>query len=166
MTDIINELAGIADDSSLGELRASREATFQAAAGSFRELITPADPGGLTFEMRDAIALRIALIERSPAVEAHHRERLAKHNASAEFISAVEAFPEGSAALDPKLVAALAHADLLTRSPRDASPEAIDALTSAGFSVRDIISLSQLIAFVSYEVRLLSMMRILSEEPA
>lgn len=164
MTDIINQLAGITDDSPIGTLRASRDATFGAAAGSYRELITPDDPGGFTVEMRDAVALRIALIERSPSVEAHHRERLAGHNVSAEFIGAIEAFPDGSSSLDPKLVAALAHTDLLTRSPRDASPEAIDALKKAGFGVRDIISLSQLIAFVSYEVRLLSMMRILGED--
>ena len=166
MTDFINQLAGIGDESPLGVLRASREVTFNAAAGSYQALFAPEDPGGLSLLDRDAVAFRIARLERSPAVEAHHRARLEAHGASADLVSSIESFPAPSESLDAKLVAALTHADLLTRSPRDATPEAIDALRAAGFSVRDIISLSQLIAFVSYEVRLLSMLRILGEEQA
>ena len=36
MTDIINQLAGIDDDSPIGRLRASRDISFNAAAGSYR----------------------------------------------------------------------------------------------------------------------------------
>jgi len=164
MTDIINQLAGIAGDSPLGQLRASRDVTFNAAAGSYRELITPEEPGGLSYVERDAIAYRIALLEQSPAVAAHHRERLATAGVSAGQIEAIEQFPAGNDQLDPHLVAALTHSDLLTTAPRDATAAEIAALKGAGFSTRDIISLSQLIAFVSFEVRLLSALRILQEE--
>jgi CMD domain protein len=166
MTDIFNQLAGIADDSPVGQLRASRDVTFNAAAGSYRALITPDDPGGLTYSERDAIAYRIALIEQSPAVSQHHRQRLITAGATADHLEAIEQFPQGSDRLDPHLVAALTHSDLLTRSPRDASKDEIAALKAEGFSTRDIISLSQLIAFVSFEVRLLSALRILGEEQA
>jgi CMD domain protein len=166
MTDIINQLAGIADDSPLGQLRASRDVTFRAAAGSYRELISPDDPGGLSYVERDAIAYRIATLEHSPAVADHHRQRLASAGVSGNLIEAIAQFPQGSDRLDAHLVAALAHSDLLTRSPRDASADEIAALKAAGFSTRDIVSLSQLIAFVSFEVRLLSALRILQEEQA
>lgn len=166
MTDIINQLAGIDDDSPIGRLRASRDISFNAAAGSYRELITPEDPGGLSYIECDAVALRVALLEKSPAVADHHRQRLLAAGAGHDLIAAIEQFPAERDRLDPHLETAIEHCDLLTTSPRDASPNAIASLRGAGFSTRDIVSLSQLIAFVSYEVRLLSMMRILQEEQA
>jgi len=166
VTDIINQLAGVADDSPLGTLRASRDVTFNAAAGSYRELITPDDPGGLSHFERDALAYRIALLEKSPAVSVHHRQQLEAAGATAAQLAAIEAFPNGSDQLDPHLTAALTHSDLLTTAPREATAAEIAALRAAGFATRDIISLSQLIAFVSFEVRLLSALRILQEEPA
>jgi CMD domain protein len=164
MPDIINRLAGIADDSPLGALRASREVTFNAAAGSYRELIAPADPGGLSTFARDAVAFRIALLEQSPAVRDHHRQRLLEAGATDDQLAGIEQFPTEPSRLDAPLVAALTHADLLTLNPRAATAGEIAALRAAGFSTRDIISLSQLIAFVSYEVRLLSALRVLEEE--
>ena len=166
VTDIINQLAGIADDSPLGALRASRDVTFNAAAGSYRELVTPDDPGGLSHVERDAVAYRIALLEQSPAVSEHHRQRLEAAGATAAQLAAIASFPSGGDQLDPHLVAALTHADLLTRAPREATAGEIASLRAAGFASRDIISLSQLIAFISFEVRLLSALRILGEEQA
>jgi len=166
MSDVINQLAGIADDSPLGQLRASRDTTFGAAAGSYRELITPADPGGFSHVERDAVAYRIALLEQSPAVQTHHRQRLLEQGATEAEIAAIEQFPDSIGQLDPHLSAALTHSDLLTKAPREATANEIAALRAAGFSTRDIVSLSQLIAFVSFEVRLLSALRVLQEEQA
>jgi CMD domain protein len=164
-TDIINQLAGIPDDSPLGELRASREVAFNAAQGSFTALLEPEDLGGVSRLEREAVAYRIGLLERSEPVIAHHRARLESVGATAEEIAAIEAFPEGDG-LSPHLVAILDHTDLLTNEPKAASPEALEALKAAGLSTRDIVSVSQLIAFISFQVRLLATLRILKEEQA
>ncbi|GAA2834551.1 CMD domain protein/alkylhydroperoxidase domain protein [Leucobacter komagatae] len=58
-----------------------------------------------------------------------------------------------TAALGERLAAALAHAHLLVIRPREASPAALGALVDAGWSADDIVSLSQLIAFLTFQLR-------------
>jgi len=164
-TDVINQLAGIADDSPLGRLRASRDVAFKAAQGSFRALLEPEELGGVSRLEREAVAYRVGLLERSAPVIALHRAQLEAAGATPEEIAAIESFPEGEGR-SPHLTAILTHTDLLTREPKAASPEALDALREAGLSTRDIVTVSQLIAFVSFQVRLLATLRILKEEQA
>ena len=53
----------------------------------------------------------------------------------------------------PRLVAALEHTHLLIFRPREASPAALDALLDAGWSVTGIVTLSQLVAYLSFQLR-------------
>jgi CMD domain protein len=55
--------------------------------------------------------------------------------------------------LGPRLSAALEHAHLIVFRPRDANAEALQALLDAGWSVTDIVTLSQLVAFLSFQIR-------------
>jgi len=55
--------------------------------------------------------------------------------------------------LGAKLAAALEHAHLLVFRPRDAAPAAMQALLAAGWSTNAIVTLSQLVAFLSFQVR-------------
>ncbi len=68
--------------------------------------------------------------------------------------------------LGVRLSAALAHAHLLTFRPRDASPEALQALLNAGWSATDIVVLSQLVAFLSFQIRVVVGLRALAAHPA
>ncbi|MCV6023063.1 alkylhydroperoxidase, partial [Escherichia coli] len=54
-----------------------------------------------------------------------------------------------------RLVPALAFARLLTFTPVEATPGALHTLTGAGWSLRGIVTLAQLVAFVSFQSRLL-----------
>lgn len=56
--------------------------------------------------------------------------------------------------LGPKLTAALEHAHLLVFRPRDASREALQALLDAGWSTPAIVTLSQLVAYLAFQVRI------------
>ena len=163
--DIVNQLAGIADDSALGKLRASRDIAINAAQGSFKALLEPDDLGGVSRLEREAIVYRVALLERSKPVIDLHNQRLQEAGASAEQIEAIENYPEGGV-LPSRLETILGHVDLLTLEPKAATPEALTALKAAGLSTRDIITISQLIAFVSFQVRLLSVLRIMKEPAA
>lgn len=56
-------------------------------------------------------------------------------------------------ALGTKLAAAFAHAHMLVFHPRDADRAALDQLLAAGWSTTGIVTLSQLIAFLSLQIR-------------
>ena len=71
-SDVINQLAGIADDSPLGQLRASRDVAFKAAQGSFQALLEPEEPGGVSRLEREAVDvgdLAAAILRRRAAEE-------------------------------------------------------------------------------------------------
>ena len=55
--------------------------------------------------------------------------------------------------LGARLSAALEHAHLLVFRPRDANPAAMQALLDAGWSTTGIVTFSQLVAFLSFQVR-------------
>ena len=63
--------------------------------------------------------------------------------------------------LGAKLAAALEHTHLLVFRPRDASPAAMQALLDAGWSTNAIVTLSQLVAFLSFQVRSVAGLRTL-----
>ncbi|MCU1404798.1 MAG: hypothetical protein JWQ43_1101 [Glaciihabitans sp.] len=60
---------------------------------------------------------------------------------------------ENTALLDARLTAALEHTHLLVFRPREATPEALDALLAAGWSATGIVTLSQLVAFLAFQLR-------------
>jgi CMD domain protein len=69
--------------------------------------------------------------------------------------------PDGRQALGAKLAAAIEHAHLLVFRPRDAAPADMQALLEAGWSTTGIVILSQLVAFLSFQVRSVSGLRTL-----
>ena len=56
--------------------------------------------------------------------------------------------------LGRKIAAALEHAHLLTVRPRDASRQALQALLDAGWSTSAIVTISQLVAYLAFQIRL------------
>ncbi|WP_199135526.1 CMD domain protein [Delftia sp. ASV31] len=74
--------------------------------------------------------------------------------------------PAHAALLGPRLAAALAHAHLLAYHPRDASAGALQALQQAGWSETDIVILSQLASFLSFQIRVVAGLRVLAARPA
>jgi CMD domain protein len=67
----------------------------------------------------------------------------------------------GRPALGTRLAAALEHAHLLVFRPRDAAPAAMQALLDAGWPTTAIVTLSQLVAFLSFQVRSVAGLRTL-----
>ncbi len=64
--------------------------------------------------------------------------------------------------LGPRLVAAFEHAHLLVLHPRDANSAALRALLDAGWSTTDIVTLSQITAFLSFQIRVVVGLRTLA----
>lgn len=72
------------------------------------------------------------------------------------------ALPEAlQAVLDTRLVAGLRHAHFLVFHPRDAQPGRLRALEAAGWTADDIVVLSQLVAFLSFQLRVVAGLQVL-----
>lgn len=63
--------------------------------------------------------------------------------------------------LGPRLSGLLAHAHLLVFHPRDATSAALVALGEAGWSTPEIVTLSQIVAFLSFQIRAAHGLRLL-----
>lgn len=68
--------------------------------------------------------------------------------------------------LGDRLSAALAHAHLLVFHPRDASAAALQALLDAGWTSTGIVTLSQLVAFLAFQIRVVTGLQALAQRPA
>ena len=90
------------------------------------------------------------------ALVAHYRQRLLETGAD---VAAIEAMN-----VAPRLRAILRHVSLMTTAPGSATRSDIEALRDAGLAERDIVVVAQIVAFVSYQVRVVAGLRALAEE--
>lgn len=75
-----------------------------------------------------------------------------------------QAGPALAEALGPRLAAAAGHAHRLVFQPRDADAAWLQALLDAGWSTTGIVTLSQIVAFLSFQVRTIHGLAILNAE--
>jgi CMD domain protein len=69
---------------------------------------------------------------------------------------------DNRALLGDRLAAALEHAHLLVFHPRDARPEAFEPLLAAGWTTDAIVTLSQLVSFLAFQIRTVAGLRALA----
>jgi CMD domain protein len=74
--------------------------------------------------------------------------------------------PAAVATLGRRLSAAFEHAHLLVFRPRESSPEALAALLDAGWSTAEIVTLSQLVAYLAFQLRVIHGLSVLDGELA
>jgi len=162
-TDIVDAAAGLSAVSPVAVLRRQRDAFVRHSQGSHDVLIAPADAGGVTLIERAAVALRVASIERDAALIAHYKTRLQEIGADAATIAAAE---QGAETIDVplQLDAILRHVTLVATAPGSATQARLDTLRGAGLTPRDIVTIAQIVAFVSYQVRLVAGLRALAGE--
>jgi CMD domain protein len=65
-------------------------------------------------------------------------------------------------ALGPRLAAALEHVHMLVFHPRDADARSLQSLLDAGWSTTGIVTLSQLVAFLSFQIRVVAGLKVLA----
>ena len=155
--DVIDTLAGISG-AALADLRSQRPDVVKHLQGSDDVIFTPADDGGLTRAERAAAALRIAALLRDDVLEAHYGERLAALDPGGALANSIAGIARIT---DARWDAIVAHVDLVTRGPGSAERKDVDNLHAAGLSSHAIVSLSQLIAYVNFQSRVLAGLRML-----
>jgi CMD domain protein len=69
-------------------------------------------------------------------------------------------------ALGPRLSAAFEHIHMLVLHPRDAAPPSLQGLLNAGWSTTDIVTLSQLVSFLSFQIRVVAGLKAMTARAA
>lgn len=153
---IVAKAAGISAESPLAGVLLGRSDILELTEKSHEAALRPRQPGGLTHSERAALACRIALLNDEPVLARHYDGLIAEGN----LAIADTGFDGGG---DFRLRAILRHTDLVTVDPKEATGSDISALRSVGISDADIVRLSQLIAFVSYQIRVVAGLRLMVE---
>ena len=189
--DAIDTLAGIQSGSFLDSLRRRKPITRDNAQASFDALFTPDDFSQMSAQERAAIAVFVAGLHQDAPGLAFYRTRLADLTLAdaldAELSHAAANGPYGHfppgplskedvagpsftvsnrGALGPRLAAALEHTHMLVFHLRDAAPEHLRTLEAAGWSATGIVTLSQLVAFLSFQLRAATGLRALGSAAA
>lgn len=188
MTDVIDSLVGIAPGSKLDAIRAQRSEARKHAQASYTSLFEPKDLGGVSAGERHAIAAFVAGLHGEPRTDAFYGAKLPAPLRSAVTAEVAAAktkgpygrFPKGPlsaedapgatwkasdagrAALGARLAAAFEHTHMLVFHPRDAAAPSLQSLLDAGWSTNDIVTISQLVSFLSYQIRVVAGLGVLA----
>ncbi|WP_420994229.1 CMD domain protein [Cupriavidus sp. 30B13] len=167
--DVVDQVAGLVAGSATHALRHQRDKVAASTQGSYDALFDPALPG-LSLAERLLVALYAARLTPSPELAAHYRQRLAAARADAALVEVAERGDPATLA-DARLRAMLAFTRALIEKPVEGDEAALKTLPAAGLSTPEVVTLAQLIAFLSYQVRLVAGLKALdtprtSAEPA
>lgn len=193
-TDVIDQLLGTHEGDPLFALRTQRPDAKKNAQASFDALFHSGEFEHASQIERLAIAYWTVALSQSPTVS-FYRELLAAESPemlSALEAALPEAattgpygdYPAGpltsenapglhwatdaalAASVGLRLAAALAHTHLLVYRPRDSSADSLQALLDAGWSTTGIVTLSQLVAFLNFQLRVVAGLTVLKGELA
>jgi CMD domain protein len=189
MTDVIDTLAGIAPGSALDRIRTLRPEARKHAQASYTALFEPRTWAGVSAAERCAVAFFVCGLHGEPDTGAHYAQRLSDPALKAAITAEIAAarttgpygrYPKGPlsaedtpgatykasaaarAALGPRLAAAFEHTHMLVFHPRDAAPPSLQNLLDAGWTTTDIVTLSQLVSFLAYQIRVVAGLRVLN----
>lgn len=182
--DVIDHLAGLAPGSPLATIRDVRRQAREQAQASYVALFEASELADMSRDERHAVATFVAALHRDTTIAAYYAKPLAPDLAITIATEATRgmasgpfgAYPAGklsaedttgpvygaSPGVAPRLAAALNHAHMLVFHLRDASPEHLQALLDAGWSTTGIVTLSQLVAFLSFQIRVVHGLRTLA----
>jgi uncharacterized protein YciW len=164
MTNFMNTVtlraAKVSIDHTLDGALAGRNDIFTMTDQAHGAALTPGDPGGLSHGLRASLACRMARANAAEGLMAHFADLSARAGgAEAEAQVADPAFNGGE---DVWLAAVVRHTDLVTSDAKSVVAKDIAALTAAGVSEDDIVRLSELIAFVNYQARVVVGLRLMA----
>ena len=150
-------MASVPAGTRLAEALQARAEIMRLSEAAHDAVIVPREPGGLSHGLRAALAARMCRHVGDDALASHYDSYLAH---SSDLDVAALAQPGGRSG-DPQSDAMAGHADLLTLAPRKATRHDIETLKAAGVSEPDIVRLSELAAFVNYQLRVVAGLRLL-----
>ena len=126
-----------------------------AATQASHDAMFAADLPGISLTERLLAALHACRLARADSLALHYRARLLQAGADAAQVDAVDAgnTHDPHYPAEPRLAAILAFTGEVILKPVEGDREAVDALAAVGLSTPAIVALSQLVAFLSYQIR-------------
>jgi alkylhydroperoxidase domain protein/CMD domain protein len=152
-TDVLNSLLGIDEGSPLGVLRARRSAATEHTQGSYEALFGERPATSVSLEERLAAGLRVSRLHEEPVFVEHFAGLLRRSPTNSDALIAAVTRGPGADGLPPRVAAILKHVDLLVLDPAAATSADLKALQAAGLSDPEVVTVSQLIAFTAYQIR-------------
>jgi CMD domain protein len=157
-TDIVDRVAGLTPGSATLATRHKRDKVAAATQRSYEALFDPVLPD-LPLTERLLVALYACTLSNASGLATHYAERLASIDADR---SVIDQIARGSIdTQEPRLFAMLTFTRTLIEAPVDGDKAALEHLPAAGISTPAVVALAQLIAFLSYQIRLTAGLRAL-----
>lgn len=157
MTDAIDRAAGLAADDALYRTRRFRPEFVQGAELCRLSVLHPENDQGLPAALRLAVALRIATLNADAALIAGYSTQLAALTPDDTLL----AFARGDSVSGTPLAPLARHVDRVTLIPGEAEADDIARLAGAGYNNPQIVALSELIAFVNFQTKVASGLRLM-----
>lgn len=161
--DVVAQVMGLETGSYLASLRAERPEIVRQTQATFLAIFEPEGDVGLSRSEREAVAVWVATLSKTAEVAAFHRTRLIALGTESEHLAPIGASVD-ELNLSIRERALLRHAELLTLRPATAEKPDTDALLNAGVEPGGIVALAQLVAFLSFEIRVVATLKILDRE--
>lgn len=159
--DVVDRLAGLQPGSATYDLRHQRKKVVAATQGSYDTLFDPS-LAGISLNERLLVALYACRLSGAATLAAHYRERLTNLPPAPAELTAVETdhpdqLPDG------RLRAMLLFTRALTQRPVEGDQAALQSLPAVGISTPAVVVLAQLIAFISYQVRVVASLKAMQD---
>jgi CMD domain protein len=150
--DVIDAVVGLKEGDPLFAVRHAREKVSSATQASY-DLFFGQGSAAFPVHERLIVAWYACLLSRSESLARHYEQKLQAFELDAALRDAVRRDALGELA-PSRLSAMLAFTRKLITRPVDGDEVALKALTQAGIATPDVVTLAQLVAFLSYQIRL------------
>lgn len=152
--DFIDQAVPLAPGQALHALRRERPRIVDATQASQQAMFGDAVPG-LSLRHRLAVALHCCRLAQAPGLAALYAQALLDGGAPTDHVQAIGA-PHVAGVESPRLAMLLHFAGTLTHKPLDGDRAAITTLLDGGLAPADVVALGQLVAYLSYQIRLVA----------
>ena len=156
--DVIDQSVPLTPGSALYVLRRQRPKIVDATQGSYVAMFSP-DVAGVSVAERLLIALHACHLSGSAPLAAHYLARLQGLDTNPALVNAAQGV---GTAPDARVAALLTFTAKLINKPIEGDHLAVQSLQDAGLPASAIVAVGQLIAFLSYQIRLHAGLRALA----
>jgi alkylhydroperoxidase domain protein len=146
--NLLQQLGELPAYGALTESRVWREAATRHTQGSYQALFEAFGDAPPVLATRLRVAAEVAHLNANPKLAEHYRQQLQTLAAPTKA--------------SPAIAAALNYAARVTLLPASASPGHLQTLLDSGWSLPAIITLAQIVAYVNFESRLLTGLRLIA----
>ncbi len=158
--DLVDTVLGTTPGSRLDTLRNERRNVRESTQGALDALL--GELPGLALQERLLAAIRASHLAGAADFARHFEARLQALGAEGDAAREALASPTPEDVADPRLRTLLRFVHDLTVDPTAGGKPGLHAVQAAGLTTPDIVALSQLLAFLSYQIRVAAGLRALA----